>query len=719
MKKNFSHLSFWSHRSLSWYAEFVEVLPKGVAIGSIVFAFLLAACGDTVENTTVNQLGMEVVASEDDLPECTEDNEGELAFVKDEDATRICVDGKWKTSENGSADFSCTTKELKDKSGVKIICNGDSIGVVLNGSDGKDGEKGDSGETGKKGEKGDEGAGCTVTQNDTAVTITCGEKSTTIDLANIAKPDSAKLDSEAIAVSLDPLAGYSQKGPFLKGSTVYLYELEDGRTLKQTNGNFTSNITRDDGYYKFNSRDLVSQYALIVVDGHYRNEVTGNVSNTTIRLKAISDVHKHSAGANVNILTHLEYERVYYLVTKKKMKVSAAKRQAQREILGLFGIEIDNDTDAEEMDIFGKTDADAALLALSILLQGDRSEAEMMALLAGISNEIAVEGKWNSEYADTVRAQLADWAFGQKLSKFRKNVKSWNIGDGNNVPEFEKYIFSFIAKTYKIDTCKAESTDEQRITNPLSIFYGRSYQCYKVSDEGVPEYVTWVEVRSNDEYLNPDISYKHMIDWRDRRMYRITRPLSMTPDQMRPWLAENLDFDYRVGGKTYGSRCYDDSCRSDIPYGRHYTWAAAMDSAGIYSADGVGCGYGRICNAGTRVRGICPEGWHLPNAKELERLIVAGEGFSTEGKGKAGATYKSRNGWGDDKCLDQDGFSAVPSGYMFEDGMIIAGRTAFFWSSSELDSENAYRAGVIIDSDDMIYDSVEKAKGMSIRCIQD
>ena len=364
---------------------------------TIVAAFLPVACGDTVENTTVNQLGLEVVATEADLPKCSDDNEGEQAFVKDEDATRICVDGKWKKSDKGAdtvyveGDFKCTTKELKDKSGIKIICNGDSIGVVLNGAKGEKGDTGDKGDTGEQGIQGEPGAagkdgdpgaagkdgsGCTISgQTDSTVTITCGDKSTVISMGTGSGVaiDTSVLDSEKIAISLDSLAGYSQKGPFLNGSTVYLYELEDGRTLKQTNGNFTSNITRDDGYYKFSARDLVSQYALIVVDGHYRNEVTGENSNSAIKLKAISDVHKHSTGANVNILTHLEYERVYYLVTKKKMKVSAAKRQAQREIFNQFHIVLDDYTDAEAMDVFGSTEADAALLALSILLQGDRS----------------------------------------------------------------------------------------------------------------------------------------------------------------------------------------------------------------------------------------------------------------------------------------------------------------------------------------------------------
>ena len=108
--------------------------PWSVAIGSILF--LLAACGDTVEN--VNQTGVELFSSKKDLPECTGKNEGDLAVVKGESSLRVCMDGEWTamTSEGSGVDgdFSCKTVELKDGSGLKIVCNGDSIGVVLNGS---------------------------------------------------------------------------------------------------------------------------------------------------------------------------------------------------------------------------------------------------------------------------------------------------------------------------------------------------------------------------------------------------------------------------------------------------------------------------------------------------------------------------------------------------------------------------------------------------------
>ena len=426
--------------------------------------FFLAACGDTENFTQINQTGVDVYASADDLPECTDENEGDQAYVKGETSARLCVDGEWFVTDHSSAKdtvyvggdkLNCTTEELADKSGLKIVCNGDSIGVVLNGA------KGDKGETGEEGKKGD--AGCTISQNDTTLTVTCGDSTTTVKLGT-GKPadDTTVNDTSDAAVSLDSLAGYSQKGPFLKGSTVYLYELDNGKSLKQTNGNFTSYIMNDEGYYKFTSRK-VNPYALVIVDGNYRNEVTGVVSAQSIKLKALSDVRKHHTGANVNILTHLEYERVYYLVTKMDYDFDEAKQKAQEEIFRAFNIVIESDKDAETLNIFGKTDADAALLALSIMLQGERSEADMMVLLTEISNDLATDGKWDDSTSnvDSVKASIADWLLrvdsDKRLERFHANVKGWHLGRDTTVPDFKRFLRNYVNVESGLGACASEN----------------------------------------------------------------------------------------------------------------------------------------------------------------------------------------------------------------------------------------------------------------------
>ena len=448
-----------------------------------IAAVFFAACGDTVENVSqINHMGMDIVDSEDELPECTDENEGDQAYVKGETYARLCVDGKWLAIEGGKdtivvagdtvflggGDFSCKTEELADKSGLKIVCNGDSIGVVLNGTNGEDGKKGE------------EGDGCTITQNDTAVTVTCGDKTTTIKLGAETPADTSVTDTSDSEVSLDSLAGYSQKGPFLKGSRVFLYELDNGRTLKQTNGNFTSYITSDNGRYKFTSRN-VRPYAIIIVDGNYRNEVTGAVSDQSIRLQALCDVRKHrSDGANVNILTHMEYERVYYLVTQKGYDFEEAKQTAQADVLKAFHIELDATKDAESLNIFGKTDADAALLAISVLLQGDLSVPDMMVLLTEISNELAEDGEWSDTTgrAATLKASIADWVLSAdsagRLAQIGPNVTAWGFGEA---PDFEKFVHKFAKIESGLGDCDKDSVGRVKaVPNPKSnAFYAKTY----------------------------------------------------------------------------------------------------------------------------------------------------------------------------------------------------------------------------------------------------
>ena len=445
-----------------------------ILLPSLVF---LAACGDEV--TQINQTGIEAVDAEDDLPKCTKDNENELVFVKDDLTARICTDGEWVAMKGNST---CTTEELKDKSGYKIVCDGDSIGVVLNG---EKGESGKDGKNGSDGEDGKAGTGCAMTEKtESTVTVVCGDSTIVIELGVDANGDTLELDSEKVVVSLDSVAGYSQKGPFLKGSTVYLYELSDGRTLKQTNGNFTSYITRDDGRYKFSARDLASQYAMIVVEGNYRNEVTGKPSDAPIRLRAITDMRKRS-DANINLLTTLEFDRVYYLVTREHKTVKQAKKQAQTEIFNAFHIDITGFTgSAEDLDVFGETDADAALLAISILAQRDSNETALSVLLTEISNDIESDGTWDDS---TTRAQIADWAAtadstisdsASRLATFRNNVEGWGLGSGN-VPSFEKFVRRFWSTELGLGVCgdsKNPVGTVKQVTNERSDrYYASSY----------------------------------------------------------------------------------------------------------------------------------------------------------------------------------------------------------------------------------------------------
>lgn len=177
------------------------------------------------------------------------------------------------------------------------------------------------------------------------------------------------------------------------------------------------------------------------------------------------------------------------------------------------------------------------------------------------------------------------------------------------------------------------------------------------------------------------------------------------------WMAENLNYEYKVNGSTYGNWCYNDSALYCERYGRLYTWAAAMDSAT------TGCGYGATCetDAGA-VQGICPDGWHLPSRAEWDTLIAF-----VGGKDVAGRRLRSISGWYDNANGDDGyGFSALPSGNRDDNGIFYyAGRYAGFWSSSENGPEGAYTMRLSYGNAEANLRYGNKYDGFSVRCVKD
>jgi len=350
---------------------------------------------------------------------------------------------------------------------------------------------------------------------------------------------------------------------------------------------------------------------------------------------------------------------------------------------------------------------------------------------------MAETGVWSDS---VTKAAIADWAFGHDLYKFRMNVFNWHLGNDNGwAGDFEKYINNYIAKVFGMEVCKTVDVSNKKIVqNPLSALFGRSFGCSYWEGQ-----LTWIDRREKNPYLNDTIQYHEMLDWRDRRVYKtiqINMQFIKTNDNgdymfysYAPWMAENLDFEYRVNGKPYGSYCYKDDCDSDTSkaYGRYYTWGAAMDSAGLYSAGGKNCGRNKLCNAASQVQGICPEGWHIPTQSEFNDLVtyvldteynmspthnsLALRSHSSWKEGKENGTEYLGNG---DDCL---GFSAIATGSRQGDGRFDdQGRNTRFWSSVEGGSttDDAYTMQLFNGNTTIFVGSWMKYVGMNIRCVK-
>ena len=192
----------------------------------------------------------------------------------------------------------------------------------------------------------------------------------------------------------------------------------------------------------------------------------------------------------------------------------------------------------------------------------------------------------------------------------------------------------------------------------------------------------------------------YMKDSRDGKLYKIVVIGSQT------WMAQNLNYEYKVKGRTYGNYCRDNNCTT---YGRYYTWGAAMDSVNTK------CGYKKDCSVKYPVKGICDDGWRLPNKTDWENLFKSAGGVD-----KAGKNLRSKNGWTNSiiNGTDPYKFTALPAGF-YENGYFREGGFgAFFWTSVKSDSDNAYYMNIDIDYNSAYLKYSAKNLAMSVRCVK-
>ena len=630
--------------------------------GLALAALALVGCGDDGGSSSAPSNADQVVASFEDLTQCTARREGATAYVKDEKTEYACLNGSWVPVDGAGSDSA-------------------SVVGILN-------------------------------------------KTITV---------------------------VSQKGPFVNGASVTVQEL-DGMTFAQTGKSFKGKISGDKGEFTVSSVSLASQYALLEANGYYLNENTGAKSNSTIALNALVDLSKRE-NVNINLLTHLEYERALHLISTSK-GVAEAKKQAEGEIFKAFGVTGDF-ANSEELDILAKGEGDAALLAISVLMQGNLSEAELSERLANFANDIEQDGTWDDA---ATKAQMADWASTADFATIRATVEGWNAG--SKAPAFEQTIKAFWWNEYGLGNCAAANDGEiKQDANSLSSRHNVRYIC----DAGdwraatAREYDTygwsaeadgnlkkgqiteafykydslqahWVAVNARDTALGLNSctqkreakvgigdDYGYYIcrngQWQDASGLEYVRSaktclhdanliVGSTADENRyvcdadtfrvasesersvnrGCTGYNLNEERQAAGymrcsrsgvwaasthtvpgtMTYGGQTY-----KTIGIGMQTWMAENLNYATVGSAchknSADSCAkYGRIYRGDT-ARHVCPNGWHLPNISEWETLFRAiGDSAATK--------LKSTTGWAPNNAgTDAYGFSVIPVSNVWTD----------------------------------------------------
>ena len=256
--------------------------------------------------------------------------------------------------------------------------------------------------------------------------------------------------SSGSGTSSNTVSGYVQKGPFIQGTVITVWELDS--SLVQTGRTFIGTI--DDNTGTFNARgNVVSPYVELSAVGYYFNEVSGSLSTAPLTLQALSDLNDNSS-VNVNLMTHLEKKRVEYLIDAGST-FTAAKTQAQAEIMKIFNIENVSLGSSETLDISKSGDGNAVLLAISAILQSDKTEAELTELLSTINTDIRTDGTLDSTTTKATLVTAMEYLKTRHIANtsIRTNIESRysNLGVSATIPAFESYAYNLDTTAPTVD----------------------------------------------------------------------------------------------------------------------------------------------------------------------------------------------------------------------------------------------------------------------------
>ena len=181
------------------------------------------------------------------------------------------------------------------------------------------------------------------------------------------------------------------------------------------------------------------------------------------------------------------------------------------------------------------------------------------------------------------------------------------------------------------------------------------------------------------------------------------------------WLKENLNVGTMISGTQNQTNngiiekyCYNNDPANCATYGGLYQWNEAMQY---------------VTTEGTQ--GICPDGWHIPTDGEYTVLtnFLGGESVAG-GKMKSTGTIEEGTGlWYQPNtgATDESGFSGFPGGYRYglNGYFYILGYHGLFWSSSQYNTNYAWRRYLNYYYANVYRYNYYKEDGFSVRCLRD
>ena len=625
---------------------------------------LLTACLDSSDSATSseaeNRSGMDVVASSDDLPDCGKSNKGEQVYVTEERMARVCVDGKWQAVGSSSTNTvyvstTCETKLLKDSSGVKIICGGDSIGVVKNGARGLQGEKGDPGAQGIQGEKGDQGIqGAKGDKGDT------GAAGTGCVMEMLKDGSGLKVicAGDSVGVVLNGAKGAKGDQGDTGATGLSAYEVAVAGGYTGTEAEWLASLKGAKGDQGDTGADGLSAYDVAVAGGY-----TGTEAEWLASLKGAKGEQGETGAAGTGCIMEMLGDasglKVICNGDSVGVVLNGAKGETGATGLSAYDVAVAvgfTGTEEEWLASLkgakgdpGETGA-TGLSAYEVAVAGGYTgtEAEWLASLKGAKGdpgdvgasglsayEIAVAGGYagtEEEWLASLKGEKGDQ--GETGSGCTATAFSSSSGSGYNI------ICGGTVVGQVKNGVKGDQGDPGDPCTAETLSDGSGYKVMCGGDSvGVLKHGTgchvtrtasdtllvicgadtvlakkyaWDEGDAPEGAVILSTNFDYMTDDRDGQVYKTVVIGGQT------WMAQNLNYD--IQGDPANDVCYNLVPMNCERYGRLYTFVAAMDSSGLFSDEARGC-YINNYACPAKARGICPEGWRMPTDDDVTILI--------------------------------------------------------------------------------------------------
>jgi formylglycine-generating enzyme required for sulfatase activity len=285
----------------------------------------------------------------------------------------------------------------------------------------------------------DDAAECTHHEGDpcTEVGTICTERDDRCDVLEW----NEVIDGEEVRVDQE---GSVQKGPFVIGSSVDVSVLDGD--LFPTGFVYSTETINNRGEFevRFTTRHPVA----LEGDGYYYNEVTGELSDSPLTLRALYGPPGGGVrSANINIVTHLTTRRIRALVSDG-WPFGGAVVRAERELVSALNItplSFVPDAAGVEMSLLGgDTDDNAFLLAVgSVLIQValERGGGSLDATLQELLNTTALEledGSLGAEAVEEVGVALSLLRTGEIEERLAERMAA--IGSAATVPDLDRIL---------------------------------------------------------------------------------------------------------------------------------------------------------------------------------------------------------------------------------------------------------------------------------------